>query len=172
MKPETLYKMVYRLLEDVTPLPADCGKLCGGACCEDNEAGTGMYLYPFEINMFEEEPAWCTLTRTLERYNEKDHLILLECDGTCDRTLRPLACRIFPLAPYVKDGKLSIVVDPRAKGLCPLATGIRMEDYDPLFLENVEKVCRILYKFKECREFMEFQSRLMDEWEEMQNLFK
>ena len=27
------------------------------------------------------------------------------CNGLCDRTLRPLACRIFPLTPYKKDGE-------------------------------------------------------------------
>ena len=172
MRPESVYSMVYRLLDDVTPLPADCGKLCGGACCEDNEAGTGMYLYPYEINMFTDEPDWCTLTATLDKYDDRGTLILLECDGTCERHRRPFACRIFPLAPYLNDGKLTIVVDPRAKGMCPLSTGIRLSDYRPEFLENVKKAARILYKFKECRAFMEYQSRLMDEWEEFQKTFK
>jgi hypothetical protein len=48
---------------------------------------------------------------------------LLICEGRCDRSLRPLACRIFPLAPHVdENGVVTAVPDPRAR---PCAAGRR-----------------------------------------------
>ena len=35
------------LLRELTPLKTDCGRLCGGACCEGDEE-TGMLLFPGE----------------------------------------------------------------------------------------------------------------------------
>ncbi|MEG1472022.1 MAG: hypothetical protein RSD76_06230, partial [Clostridia bacterium] len=42
------------LLADVTPLKTNCGKLCGGACCQADESGeNGMLLFPFEETFYE-----------------------------------------------------------------------------------------------------------------------
>ena len=35
------------LLSNLTPLKSDCGRLCGGACCQGDDA-TGMLLFPGE----------------------------------------------------------------------------------------------------------------------------
>ena len=38
-------------LETLTPLKINCGKLCGGACCQpdpEEEGENGMLLLPFE----------------------------------------------------------------------------------------------------------------------------
>ncbi len=173
MKAETIYKLCYAYLENVTPLRTDCGKLCGGACCKESDVGSGMYLYPYEINAFSEDSDWFTLTQTTEKYDGVHPLILMECSGVCDRRKRPLACRIFPLAPYYdKDGAFSVVIDPRARGLCPLADNLSPEDFTPAFTENVRKVFNILRKFSDCRAFMEYQSRQMDEWESIREMFE
>ena len=42
------YRKVYAQIGDLTPIKADCGKLCDGACCAVTEEITGMYLFPFE----------------------------------------------------------------------------------------------------------------------------
>ncbi|WP_286726274.1 hypothetical protein [Pelotomaculum sp. PtaB.Bin117] len=43
---------IYRLLDDITPLAVDCGRLCGSACCSEWEQGAGIYLLPGEESMF------------------------------------------------------------------------------------------------------------------------
>ena len=42
-----LIKKAYELLDRVTPLTYDCGKLCGGRCCK-GDGNTGMWLFPYE----------------------------------------------------------------------------------------------------------------------------
>ena len=43
-------------------------------------------------------------------YGDDDERTLIAmCTGECERNMRPLACRIFPLAPILRDGKLEIV---------------------------------------------------------------
>ena len=38
-----------KILEEVTPLKADCGRVCGAACCASLEGEeTGMLLFPGE----------------------------------------------------------------------------------------------------------------------------
>ena len=62
------------------------------------------------------------------------------CQGYCDRYQRPLACRIFPLTPYLdKNGHMDIIIDPRAKGVCPMAKGFYLEDFDAVFIKNIKK---------------------------------
>lgn len=40
-------------LETLTPLKRDCGRLCGGACCQPDETGeNGMLLFPFEDSYY------------------------------------------------------------------------------------------------------------------------
>ena len=42
-------------VRDVTPLKMNCGKLCGGACCQpspDDDGENGMLLFPFEDEFY------------------------------------------------------------------------------------------------------------------------
>ncbi len=51
------YKRLYRLFDRATPLPVDCGAVCGKACCAGDEK-TGMLLFPGEetsLPVFESE---------------------------------------------------------------------------------------------------------------------
>ena len=40
------------LLENLTPLKTDCGRLCQAACCQGDE-NTGMLLFPEEETLYE-----------------------------------------------------------------------------------------------------------------------
>ena len=160
INPQKFYAILYALLKDVTPLFVDCGEKCGGRCCEDSDEGTGMYLYPLESCMYQNKPSWAKIEKSGFYYGDKEAL-LLSCPGRCERTLRPLACRIFPLVPYKKAGeKMKVIFDPRAAGMCPLSP-LELTDE---FVEAVEKAMRFLVKTKEGREFIEAQSVLIDEY--------
>ena len=80
----------YALLEEVTPLATDCGAVCDGRCCRESADSEGMLLFPGEEVLLAD--AGYTIRPAEGGY-------LLTCGGTCNRALRPLACRIFPLFP-------------------------------------------------------------------------
>lgn len=103
-----------RRLENVTPLRTDCGRVCGGACCR-SLAGeeTGMLLFPGEEDDYEALPGW-TLKATPTG-------TLAICPGRCDRARRPLACRLFPLLPLMREDGIHVAMDARARAVCPLA---------------------------------------------------
>lgn len=163
INPCFIYKYAYALLENVTPTRADCGKKCGAACCEDSEEGTGMYLYPGEERMLFPCPSWAKIEPSGFFYDDKEALIL-SCEGRCDRRLRPLACRIFPLVPYKKPGeRMKIIFDPRATAMCPLLPS----ELTPAFIENVTRAMRAVLNLREGRAFIEAQSRLIDEYVRM-----
>ena len=148
-------KKARELLADVTPLKTDCGKVCGAKCCrslEDEE--TGMLLFPGEEEAYLEKESWTV--------RETGAGLLAVCPGTCDRNERPLACRIFPLLPVVRDGTIKIAADQRARAVCPLLRqGIR--GTDPAFRDAVREAGRILAEDPEQREFLEMLTAEQDE---------
>ena len=126
------------ILENVTPLNRDCGRYCGGACCQSDEDGQGgMLLFPGEEALYGNLPEGFEMTRD-------DSVIpgawLLTCEGACERRNRPLSCRLFPLLPARKGVKM----DRRGWAVCPLMqngkSGLR-----PDFVEAVAAAGRILY---------------------------
>ena len=82
-----MYKKIFNILGELTPLKADCGQLCGCACCKGDDK-TGMRLFPHEES-------------ALNIIETSSNVRLAVCNGTCDRNKRPLACRIFPFFPTV-----------------------------------------------------------------------
>ena len=120
-----------RLLENVTPLKSDCGRVCGAACCRSSQGEeTGMLLFPGEEEEYSGKPGW-----TIEHTAMGPMVI---CSGTCDRTERPLACRFFPLIPVLRDGKAAVMTDLRARSVCPLARQ-GLSAMDPAFREAVRE---------------------------------
>ncbi len=126
------------LLKDATPLKGDCGRVCGGACCQSDEDGQGgMLLFPGEEALYAPLPdGW--------RIQRDDGAIpgalLLLCDGACERDRRPLACRLFPLLP-VRGG---CIMDRRGWAVCPLmACGKR--GLARAFVQAVTEAGEILY---------------------------
>lgn len=160
INPLLIYNRCYALLNNVTPCLSDCGARCGAVCCKDSEAGTGMYLYPGEENMYKALPDWASIEPS-GFFSLGKEVPILSCPGKCDRDLRPLACRIFPLIPYKKSGEnMKIIFDPRAAAMCPL----RPEDLTDMFCEAVTRAMNIVVKTKEGRAFIEDQSTLIDEY--------
>ena len=102
MKAEKIYRYLYKLFDEVTPIKADCGQLCGGACCK-GDGDTGMYLFPFEECIYDGTENWLKICDSDFYFNGKPVKIAI-CDGTCDRKKRPLSCRIFPL--FLKEARL------------------------------------------------------------------
>ena len=156
------------LIRDLTPLKINCGKLCGGACCQpspDDDGENGMLLFPFEESFYQEPIAGMpfhlidddTLFKGGKRF---------VCEGKCAREHRPLACRIFPLRMRVeKDGELHVKaeIDPRAWCVCPLLEqgGLRAMSQD--FVKAVEAAGSILCKNTTMLEALENEQRLLDE---------
>lgn len=163
MTERDFYEILYRRIGSLTPIRADCGQLCSRACCEGDCDGDGMYLFPGEEKMYGENLSWAKLSKTNFEYEEGSFAPLFACNGTCDRRERPLACRIFPLTPYLdKNGALSVIVDKRARGLCPMAV-LKPSDFEPDFVKAVAAVGKIMIKNPRCRAFLQAFSRMSDE---------
>ena len=134
--------MIRRTREsDLTPLAFDCGRLCGSRCCQGG-ADAGMRLFPGEA-----ADSGFTVRDTADGGR------LLLCGGHCDRRVRPLACRIFPLFPYLDgDGRIRAGFDPRAYALCPL---VRARVTPQLaFIRQVRRAGRRLTADPEGRRFL------------------
>lgn len=142
MEYRKLYERVYRILGELTPLTVDCGVLCAGACCKGDE-NTGMRLFPHEESAL--------VVKELP-----DGGRLAVCTGVCDRTRRPLACRIFPFFPTMDEkGRIFVEADSRAIRLCPLITHSDELIFDPRFFKALKKVGKLLAKDADCRAFLQ-----------------
>lgn len=129
-----------RLLRDVTPLKADCGTLCGAACCRGDDK-TGMLLFPGERTPF------AVLTENGRR--------LAVCPGKCDRDERPLSCRVFPFFPVPDEtGRIFAAPDARGAGLCPLLRQIDFVAFDRRFLRRVKTAGRFLARDEKLAAFL------------------
>ena len=136
------------LLENVTPLKTDCGRVCGGACCQCDEDGQGgMLLFPGEEKLYDDPlPAGFSLTESRElgvKY------LLLTCEGRCDRKDRPLSCRLFPLLP-TENG---VILDRRGWAVCPLME-YGKQGLDPAFARAVQAAGQMLYACPEHAAFL------------------
>ncbi len=143
------------LLEQLTPLKSDCGALCGGACCRSLEGEeTGMLLFPGEEDDYVGLEGW-RLTETRQGW-------LVSCPGTCDRSMRPLACRIFPLLPVLREDGIHVAVDARARAVCPLSRqGMKAMDQD--FVAAVRQVGVLLAGDEEQRVMLRQLTEMQDE---------
>lgn len=151
MSAHTAVLTARNLLEKLTPLKTDCGRLCQGACCQGDEK-TGMLLFPGEEAFYEN----CTFARIIPAgfmLGGKDALLLV-CNGTCDRENRPLACRLFPLfLKFKEDGITKLRMDVRAKAVCPLTDyGIKALDTD--FKQAARKAYDILLEDEDCAAYL------------------
>ncbi len=145
----------WALLEELTPLTTDCGTVCGGRCCQPSDQRVGMRLFPGEDALLPDGRFTLTVTA--------DGGTLLSCDGRCDRACRPLACRMFPLFPYVcANGRVKAVYDPRAFSVCPLVRECAHVPLDRHFVRAVRRVGRLLMRDPACRAYLMDQSREID----------
>ena len=158
-----IYESIYDFYGDTTPLCVDCGKLCGGACCESDEnEETGMYLFPGEEKLFLDNPDFKIIDS--EFFYGKERAKILICKGTCKRDERPLSCRIFPIIPYLKGENFKLIFDPRAKSVCPLTGLSDIEELDGEFIKKTTKVIKLLLKFEKTRAFLEALTDILDDY--------
>ena len=153
-----LNKKARLIIGGKTPIPADCGLLCKKACCavraDISGDELGMLLFPGEEKLFENDPYVKIEKITLNG----NPVWFAVCGGVCDRKNRPLACRIFPLLPYIpRSGRrkpspqFCVIGDPRAEFLCPLLSGNLI---DPRFYARVGEMTAALLKNRKMRSFL------------------
>ena len=154
-------------LENLTPLKMNCGKLCGGVCCEPDESGeNGMLLFPFEEEFYKKpiEGMPFHLADDDSLYKGGKRFV---CEGKCSRADRPLACRIFPLRIRVEtaDGETcaKAEIDPRAWCVCPLLEQGGMRAMSQDFITAVERAGNILKENVYMLEALLNEQRMIDE---------
>lgn len=162
---EADFRLLYALLDDLTPLAKDCGRVCGAACCGDcrpaglpsaGESPCGMRLFPGEAALLDGVPGFTILPDSGSG--------LLVCEGRCDRRMRPLACRFFPLFPHLgAEGRVRAVYDPRAWRICPLVREHIHVPLQPAFVRGVRHVGRLLAEDPACRAELRRQAAEIDE---------
>lgn len=150
-----IYKKAYKLLENVTPLKADCGQLCDKKCCH-GDSMTGMLLFPDEET---------TLT-VIEQNGRR----LAVCDGMCNRNERPLSCRIFPFFPAADGKKIIVKPDLRGINVCPMIAHSDEIIFNKHFLRRVGKTGKLLMKNTECAKFIEEISEEINEIEKINKM--
>ena len=162
------YKAIYEMLDTVSPVEGDCGRLCGSICCrEDPSSREKLYIYllPGEKEYLKE--AGCPLK--IEKESIKEHYLpkswgeyvyLADCAGPqeCPRQLRPIQCRTFPLAPhFAKKGKLRLIYcDESLPYECPLIAG-KMQLSDD-FVRTTYKAWELLIEDERIRDLVKLDS--------------
>lgn len=116
------YRAIYRLLDRVSPVDYDCGTLCGAACCmveSEPDMEMGIYLLPGEDKIHRREGEgyrWTEESTEEFEFPEswKGKVFFLHCMNPphCQRSLRPIQCRTFPLLPHLtEEGELIMIYD-------------------------------------------------------------
>jgi len=153
------YRAAYRLFSRLTPLEADCGRLCRARCCRGGE-NDGMILFPHEETLLQTAGFLTIQSREL-RGNPCAFAV---CGGHCIRALRPLSCRIFPLAPRFSGRKITVTDDPRARAICPLLEPELIKNIRPEFEAAVLAAFTILLDVPDMPEFLRSYSEMLDDY--------
>lgn len=88
---------------------------------------------------------------------------LLLCSGRCRREERPLSCRLFPLLPLVRENGVTLAMDRRGRGVCPLVRQ-GMEALDPAFVAAVAQAGETLLAEDEQAAFLRMLTAEQDDW--------
>jgi len=161
---EINWSSIYQQMDAFTPLPVDCGRLCGARCCAEWDNGAGVYLLPGEEKLFQ-DLAWCKLSAVpkIEAAFPGEHSTILHCRGKCPRRQRPFLCRTFPLAPYMYAGQaISLVFDEAGSLICPLVQLGDLRQLDPRFVRRVLVVWQQLAEDESIKSYIIAQSKEID----------
>ncbi len=143
-----LYKEIYEKLDAVSPVPFDCGEICGSICCQGDDPETGLYLLPGEEKLFTDSD-WKSVEET-------EYGIFVQCKGpeNCDRSRRPMQCRTFPLMPVIDDdGVLQVEKsDIETPYSCPLINSDTK--LDESFIAETKEAWTTLAKYPAIRKFI------------------
>ncbi len=153
----SLYSRAYAILGNITPIPADCGELCGAKCCAGDQ-NSGMILFPGEKEFLSRADFLNIQERDINGFP----VDFATCDGRCSRRLRPISCRIFPLAPFWDGEALKILPDPRAAYICPLLKA--SEFISPEFTRAVEEAISALVKHPGISEMLVHYTRMLKDY--------
>ena len=151
-------------LNEATPLKRDCGHICGARCCRPLEGEeTGMLLFPGEAETYAGRDGWTVRSASAGE--------IVICPGQCERNERPLACRLFPLLPVIReDGSVRVTVDQRARAVCPLARRGK-GTMDPAFIEAVRETGELLASDEEQAAFLRALAAEQEELKQLRDLF-
>lgn len=168
---ETIEEM-YEMLDKVSPLDFDCGKLCGEICCvyDENEEHqeVGLFLLPGEELMYEDSDSFNLYSldsRDLDvPPSWKGDVYLVECINPpeCDRSIRPIQCRTFPLIAHISENKvLHMILDENEMPYeCPIIRdNIKLNDD---FIKVTYEVWEKLIENPMIYDFVSFDSRRRD----------
>lgn len=163
------------MLDEVSPIDGDCGRLCNAACCtcdgdcEGDDFNLGIYLLPGEDKLFTKDEDWLIWsTERAEDYEYPDswhgtvYFIRCKTPPVCDRKFRPLQCRTYPLAPHIsREGKLIMITNSSELPYeCPLIRdNIKLED---AFIEATWKAWSILITDPLIYDLVEMDSQYRD----------
>lgn len=158
------------LLAGVTPLPFDCGTLCGHRCCTDFAPNVGVYLLPGEIDLFDGSEDWLTWQRHSPKkyefapaWDKFKHVPFIQCHRLCDRERRPFECRTYPLVPYLRaGGELEMRYSPWAAGVCPLAATYPLAGLQPEFVAAARQAWTVLMQDPDLAAHVRWLSAQMD----------
>ncbi len=163
-----IYKQIYKRFDELTPVPFDCGALCGKLCCEGDEE-SGMYLFPGEERLFLNNENFSVYPTDFTVGKRKTNLVV--CHGPCERNERPLSCRIFPLIPmYRKGSTLEIIKDPRAN-ICPLTHPAANGCITKEFTSAVRHAFSLLVKIPAVAEYLDALSYILEDAKKERKLF-
>lgn len=164
---------IYKKLDSVTPVDFDCGSLCGEACCvydlKNPEEELALYLLPGEELMYEDSDSFDLyyFDRDEIEYPPSwdDVVYLVKCRNPpkCDRSIRPIQCRTFPLVPHIdENGEFHLILDETEFPYeCPIAS--QHMKFNDDFLTVTFDVWKKLISNPLVYDFVEMDSRLRDE---------
>ena len=149
----------WALIGDAAPMKTDCGAICGATCClPDDDGKGGVCLLPGEESLIG-APAWARVS-----HDPDMTAAMIECEGKCDRNLRPFLCRVFPLCPVRGKSGWTVRMDARARAVCPLASG-GLRSLDPDFVRRCAHAVQIIAADPEGEAFLK-------RWADMEARFR
>ncbi len=154
-----IIESAYKMIGGLTPLKNDCGRLCGSACCHSEGY---MLLFPYEEELLSER-GFKIFQKELAVYGAVQ---ALTCNGACDREMRPLSCRIFPLAPKFIEGELFLRIDPRARRVCSLSHKSILS-FDKEFTNIIKKTLNMMCHDDRMSRYLEAISNIADKYQDI-----
>lgn len=126
-----------------------------------------MILLPGEERRYQPVPSWAEIVnldtlpphRIPQRYRGYG-LHLLICQGHCPREERPLACRMFPLAPILTERDvLRLVLDTDGIEVCPLVQNGKLNALERSFLRQVRAAWQVLLEDPTIKHWIQVESK-------------
>lgn len=150
-------RRAYARLGRLTPIPADCGQLCGKRCCKGGD-NDGMILFPGEETLV-------SSFSVSEQSLNGVPVCFAVCTGHCKRETRPLSCRIYPFAPiWDENGELAVIPDPRVVYTCPLLTKEALPMIDTRFLHAIRDAFHCLWEIDSARPILMAYSKMLNDY--------